>query len=72
MKMLLRYLHPVRWRIALGVSIKYNSEGPVIRLILGPAKITLIPGKKKEKKEKKKNVNTNSPAEGVGELQSNS
>ena len=24
------------------------------------------------KKEKKKNVNTNSPAEGVGELQSNS
>ena len=40
--------------LPLGVSIKYNSEGPVIRLILGPAKITLIPGKKKEKKETQK------------------
>ena len=40
--------------LPLGVSIKYNSEGPVIRLILGPVKITLVPGKKKEKKEKKK------------------
>ena len=40
--------------LPLGVSIKYNSEGPVIRLILGPIKITLIPGKKKVKKETKK------------------
>ena len=40
--------------LPLGVSIKYNSEGPVIRLILGPVKLTLVPGKKKVKKETKK------------------
>ncbi len=37
----------------LGVSVKYNAEGPLVRLILGPVKLTLIPGKKKDKKEKK-------------------
>lgn len=39
--------------LPLGVSIKYNSEGAFVRLILGPVKITLIPGKKKDKKETK-------------------
>ena len=32
MKMLLRYLHPVRWRIALGVSIKFI--GSIVELFL--------------------------------------
>ena len=42
--------------LPLGVSVRYDSEGPVVRLILGFIRITLIPGKKKEnnpKKEKK-------------------
>ena len=39
--------------LPLGVSVKYNAGGPLVRLILGPVGITLIPGKKKEKKEKK-------------------
>ena len=39
--------------IPVGVSVKYNSEGPLVRLIVGPVKYTLVPGKKKEKKPKK-------------------
>ena len=38
--------------LPLGVSAKYDATGVLVRLIAGPAKITLIPGKKKEKKEK--------------------
>ena len=38
--------------LPLGVSIRYNSEGPVVKLILGPVRITIVPGKKKPKKEK--------------------
>ena len=38
--------------LPLGVSAKYDAAGVLVRLIAGPAKITLIPGKKKEKKEK--------------------
>lgn len=40
--------------LPLGVSIHYNAEGPVVRLILGPVRLTLVPAKKKPKKEKKK------------------
>lgn len=36
--------------LPLGVSAKYDGGGPVLRLILGPVRYTLIPGKKKEKK----------------------
>ena len=38
--------------LPLGVSAKYDAAGVLVRLIAGPVKITLIPGKKKEKKEK--------------------
>lgn len=38
--------------LPLGVSVKYNSEGPLVRLILGPVRMTLFPKPKKEKKEK--------------------
>ena len=38
--------------LPLGVSAKYDAAGVLVRLIAGPAKITLISGKKKEKKEK--------------------
>ena len=40
--------------LPLGVSVKYNADGPLVRVILGPVKITLFPRPKKEKKEKKK------------------
>ena len=39
--------------LPLGVSVRYNAEGLLLRLILGPAKITLIPSKKKKPKEEK-------------------
>jgi len=39
--------------LPLGVSVKYNSEGPLVRVILGPLKITVFPLPKKKKKEKK-------------------
>ena len=37
--------------LPLGISVKYDSEGPLIRVILGPVKFSLP---KKEKKDKKK------------------
>jgi len=40
--------------LPLGISVKYNAQGPLVRLILGPIRLTLIPAKKKEKKEKKR------------------
>lgn len=40
--------------LPLGVSVKYNADGALVRILLGPIKITLFPRPKKEKKEKKK------------------
>ena len=39
--------------LPLGVSIAYDADGAVVRLILGPVKITLYPRPKKEEKPKK-------------------
>jgi len=38
----------------LGVSASYDSGGILVRVIAGPARITLIPAKKKPKKDKPK------------------
>ena len=38
--------------LPLGVSVIYNADGPLIRLIIGPARIQLLPAKKKPKKQK--------------------
>ena len=38
--------------LPLGVSVKYDSEGPLVRVILGPVRFTVFPLPKKEKKEK--------------------
>lgn len=40
--------------IPLGVRIRYNSDGILLKVIAGPVKITLFPRPKKKKKEKKK------------------
>lgn len=39
--------------LPLGVSVHYNVGGPVVKIILGPMKLQLVPGKKKPPKEKK-------------------
>lgn len=50
--------------LPLGVSIVYDSDGAVVRLIIGPIKITLYPRPKKVKKPKKeKDVSKEKKAE---------
>ena len=39
--------------LPLGVCVRYDSGGPLVRLVLGPFRYTLIPGKKKRKKAEK-------------------
>lgn len=39
--------------LPLGVSVRYDAAGVLVRLIAGPLRITLFPMKQKEKKEKK-------------------
>lgn len=39
--------------LPLGVSIRYDADGTVVRLIVGPVKITLYPRSKKENKPEK-------------------
>jgi len=38
--------------LPLGVSVRYDSGGTVVRVILGPVRITLIPRKKKDPQKK--------------------
>lgn len=40
--------------LPLGVRLRYNSEGIVLKILAGPVKITLLPRTTKKKKEKKK------------------
>ncbi len=40
--------------LPLGASIRYDSDGPLVRIIAGPVKFTVFPMPKREKKEKKK------------------
>lgn len=39
--------------LPLGVSVKYDSEGPLVKLILGPVRLLVFPKPKKAKKPKK-------------------
>ena len=47
--------------LPLGVRIRYNSEGLLVKVIAGPVKITVFPLPKKEKKEKKKKSTKEQP-----------
>ena len=40
--------------LPLGVSVKYDEDGVLLKLIIGPVKITLFPRPKKDQKPKKK------------------
>ena len=42
--------------LPLGVSVKYDEDGAVVKVIAGPVKITLFPRPKKDKKEKKQKI----------------
>ena len=53
--------------LPLGVAARYDSSGPLVKLIAGPVRITLYPGKKKEKtsgktKKEKKETKKAAPA----------
>lgn len=39
--------------LPLGASVKYDADGPLVRIIAGPIRFTVFPMKKKEKKPKK-------------------
>ena len=47
--------------LPFGVSAIYNADGPLIRLIAGPARITLYPVKKKDKSDKPKKKKEKKP-----------
>ena len=51
--------------LPLGVRVRYNSEGILVKVIAGPVKITVypLPGKKKKDKKKKKPQKTAAAAQ---------
>ena len=48
--------------IPLGVSVKYNADGPLVRILAGPVKITVFPRPKKAKKQKIQETKPKQPA----------
>ena len=40
--------------LPLGVSVNYDSDGPLVKIIAGPVRLTVFPRRSKQKKEKKK------------------
>ena len=49
--------------LPLGVSARYDEAGPVIRLILGPVRLQVFPGKKKNPPREKKPKQKKKPAQ---------
>ena len=48
--------------LPLGVRIRYDAKGPLVKIILGPVKITVYPRPRKEKKPPKKEKTKKEPA----------
>ena len=48
--------------LPLGVSVKYDGDGPLVRIIAGPVRFTVFPAPKKEKKEKKQKTANPDPS----------
>ena len=42
--------------LPLGVSACYNADGLLVRLILGPVRLQLVPGKKKANKKERESI----------------
>ena len=40
--------------LPLGVCVRYNADGPLVRIIAGPLKFTVVPAKRKKKDKPKK------------------
>ena len=55
--------------LPLGISAVYDSTGASVKLIAGPLRFLLYPGKKKQKKEKEDQPQEQTPAQG-GQSQS--
>lgn len=55
--------------LPLGVSISYDSDGPLAKVIAGPLRLTVFPLPKKQKKEKKKKERSPDPKQAVMEQQ---
>ena len=47
--------------LPLGVSVKYDSEGPLVKVIAGPVRIRVYPRPKKQKKEKPEKTQKQKP-----------
>ena len=39
--------------LPVGISALYNEDGPLVNLVVGPVKLLLFPGKKKEKTDQR-------------------
>ena len=39
--------------LPLGVRVRYDEDGPLVRILAGPVFFTVFPGKKKDKAQKK-------------------
>ncbi len=52
--------------LPIGVSVIYNTYGPLVRLIAGPVKITVYPSKKEKKKKEKPKAEKKEPAPSAG------
>ena len=48
--------------LPLGVSARYDSDGPLVKLIAGPVRLKVYPAKKKEKKKEKPKQETKTAA----------
>ena len=48
--------------LPLGVSVKYDGDGPLVRIIAGPVRFTVFPAPKKAKKEKKQKPGKSVPS----------
>ena len=59
--------------LPLGVRVCYDEDGPLVKVVLGPVKLTVFPRPKKQKKQKKSKKNkiddTEQSAESGGEEQ---
>ena len=55
--------------LPLGAWICYNSDGLLVRLVLGPVKITVFPMPKKKKKETKKETKKENKRDGAEKAQ---
>ena len=49
--------------LQLGVSVRYDEDGAVVKVIAGPVKVTLFPRKNKDKKPKKEKNKGKQPEE---------